>query len=390
MVQDEKSQGKVERGSIMRKRKLLFIFLFMCFFVLLPQTKVMATENDEPEFITITYICNGITKTETIHPGETLDLWIPEAEGGVTLAYWITNPGVAIEDRNIVTSETVFYEDTTLYPVWEPPVIEIEEEKHPVLDEDAIKNLYPPVEEPTEYYVRFELEDGNHYCTIAVDKNTSIEFFPAEPEKDGYVFVGWYTEKNNGVEINQTNIITSDMTLYAHWEKIPEGYYLIKFNKNYGTEDLIICELVSKKLDYFPDVTRAGYKFKGWYTAKKGGKKIAFGKKAKANMTVYAHWSKVTVKRASIKSLSAEKNKLTVNYKKVSSAQGYQIQVSMSKKFKKKATISKTYKKNKTFTRTIRKLKKNKLYYVRVRAYKKDSTNANVYGKWSKVKRIRV
>lgn len=85
----------------MGKRKLLFILLFMCFFVLLPQTKVVATENDEPEFITITYICNDITKTETIHPGETLDLWIPEAEGGVTFAYWITNPGVAIEDRNI-------------------------------------------------------------------------------------------------------------------------------------------------------------------------------------------------------------------------------------------------------------------------------------------------
>lgn len=183
MVQDKKSQGKVGGGSVMGKRKLLFILLFMCFSVLLPQTKVVATENDEPEFITITYICNDIIKTETIHPGETLDLWIPEAEGGVTFAYWITNPGVAIEDRNIVTSETVFYEDTTLYPVWEPPVIEIEEEKHPVLDEDAVKNLYPPVEEPTEYYVRFELEDGTHYCTIAVDKNTSIEFFPAEPEK---------------------------------------------------------------------------------------------------------------------------------------------------------------------------------------------------------------
>ncbi|MDE6434086.1 MAG: InlB B-repeat-containing protein [Lachnospiraceae bacterium] len=374
----------------MKKRKLFFVFLFMCFSILLPQTKVLATENDETEFITITYICNDITKTETIHPGETLDLWIPEEVDGVTLAYWITNPGVAIEDRNIVTSETVFYEDTTLYPVWKPPVIEVEEEKHPVLDEESIKNLYPPVEEPTEYYVRFVLEDGSYYCTIAVDKNTAIEFFPIEPEKDGYVFVGWYTEKNKGIEVNQKNIITSDMTLYAHWEKVPKGHYLIKFNKNYGTEDLIICELVSKKLDYFPNATRKGYKFKGWYTAKKGGKKIKFGKKAKANMTVYAHWTKVTVKKASIKSLSMEKNKLTVNYKKVSSAQGYQVQVSTSKKFKKKATISKVYKKNQTFTRTVSKLKPNKIYYVRVRAYKKDSTNAKVYGKWSKVKKIRV
>lgn len=376
----------------MGKRKLLFILLFMCFFFLLPQTKVVATENDEPEFITITYICNGITKTETIHPGETLDLWIPEAEGGVTFAYWITNPGVAIEDRNIVTSETVFYEDTTLYPVWEPPVIEIEEEKHPVLDEDAIKNLYPPVEEPTEYYVTFDgCNDDGYLWTMAVDKNTAIDSFPSEPYKDGYIFKGWYTEKEGGTEVTTKMVVTSDMTLYAHWEKIKKGYYVITFNQNYGPEDdRVISKLISTHIDYAPNVTRKGYKFKGWYTAKKGGKKIAFGKKAKANMTVYAHWSKVTVKKASIKSLSTEKNKLIVNYKRVSSAQGYQIQVSTSKKFKKKATISKTYKKNKTFTRTIRKLKKNKLYYVRVRAYKKDSTNANVYGKWSKVKRIRV
>lgn len=205
----------------MGKRKLLFILLFMCFSVLLPQTKVVATENDEPEFITITYICNGITKTETIHPGGTLDLWIPEAEGGVTFAYWITNPGAAIEDRNIVTSETVFYEDTTLYPVWEPPVIEIEEEKHPVLDEDAIKNLYPPVEEPTEYYVTFDgCNDDGYLWTMAVDKNTAIDSFPSEPYKDGYIFKGWYTEKEGGTEVTTKMVVTSDMTLYAHWEGI--------------------------------------------------------------------------------------------------------------------------------------------------------------------------
>lgn len=374
----------------MKNNKLLFVFLCICFAVLMPQNKVLATETDDTEWITITYICNEITKTEKIHPGETLDLWIPEEEDGVTLAYWITNPGVAIEDRNIVTSETVFYEDTTLYPVWNPPVIEFEYEKHPVLDEDSVHNLYPPVKEPNEYYVRFESEDGDHYCTIAVDKNTSIKFFPSNPEKDGYMFLGWYTKKDKGVEVNEAYKITSDMTLYPHWEKVPKGYYLIKFNKNYGTENFIICEMISNKIDYIPNATRQGYNFKGWYTAKKGGKRVSFGKKAKANMTLYAHWKKVVVKKSSIKRLSTKENKLVVSYKKVSSVEGYQIQVSTSRKFKKKATISRIYKKNKTFTGTISKLKNNKTYYVRVRAYKKDSTNAKVYGKWSKVKKFRI
>ena len=41
-------------------------------------------------------------------------------------------------------------------------------------------------------------------------------------------------------------------------------------------------------------------------------------------------------------------------------------------------------------TKTIKKLKKVKTYYVRVRAYKKDSTGRKVYGKYSKVKKVKI
>ena len=37
-----------------------------------------------------------------------------------------------------------------------------------------------------------------------------------------------------------------------------------------------------------------------------------------------------------------------------------------------------------------KKLKKGKTYYVRVRAYKKDSTGRKVYGKYSTVKKIKI
>ena len=43
---------------------------------------------------------------------------------------------------------------------------------------------------------------------------------------------------------------------------------------------------------------------------------------------------------------------------------------------------------NKSFTKNLTKLKK-KTYYIRVRAYKKDSTKAKVYGKWSTIKKIK-
>lgn len=71
--------------------------------------------------------------------------------------------------------------------------------------------------------------------------------------------------------------------------------------------------------------------------------------------------------------------------KKVSGADGYQIQYSTKSNMKsaKTVTSSKT-------TTTISKLSKGKKYYVRVKAYKKDSTGKKVAGKWSKVKNFKV
>ncbi len=374
----------------MRKLQIALFFILICVTCLLPKTRVFATVNTDADLITITYSCDGETKTVTIHSGETLDLWIPEGEQGVTFAYWITNPEAEVVDRNIVTNETIFYEDTTLYPVWNPPAEEVEDDDHPVLSPEDAENLYPPVEESMTYSVNFMLDDDSLYCTIEVDKNTTIEFFPSSPSKDKHFFLGWYTDKDGGVEFNQETVITSDMNVYAHWEKVPDGYYLIKFHKNYGSNNLIICEMVSKKIDYIPDVSRKGYILKGWYTAPKGGKKIKYGMKMKSHVTYYAHWEKVKVKRTAIKSISGANKQLTVRYKKLKSVDGYQIQVSTSKKFKKKVTISKTYKKNRKSTRTIKKLKNKKTYYVRVRAYKKDSTNAKIYGRWSKIRKIKL
>lgn len=81
------------------------------------------------------------------------------------------------------------------------------------------------------------------------------------------------------------------------------------------------------------------------------------------------------------------KKKLTVNWKKISKATGYQIQVATDKKFtknKKSVTISK----NKTISTTIKKLKGKKKYYIRVRTYRK-AAGKKVYSSWSSVKNVK-
>ncbi len=90
----------------------------------------------------------------------------------------------------------------------------------------------------------------------------------------------------------------------------------------------------------------------------------------------------VTVPRPVITALKNVKGKkLTVKWKKVKGATGYQIQYTTDKKFK-KGIKSKELKKNNI---TLAKLSKNKKYYVRVRAYQKVS-GVTYQSKWSKVK----
>ena len=81
------------------------------------------------------------------------------------------------------------------------------------------------------------------------------------------------------------------------------------------------------------------------------------------------------------------KKKVTVRWKAVSGAKGYQIVVAKNKKGTKKAKTY-TVKGASKVKKVVKKLKKGK-YYVKVRAYKTYKGNT-VYGKFSKVKRVKV
>ncbi len=95
--------------------------------------------------------------------------------------------------------------------------------------------------------------------------------------------------------------------------------------------------------------------------------------------------TKVTVKATKLTKLLRGKRAFTAKWKKVSAVSGYQLQYSTSKKFTKKATKTKKLRKTKL---TVRKLKKKKKYYIRVRAYKKVN-GKTYYSKWSKAKAIK-
>ena len=86
----------------------------------------------------------------------------------------------------------------------------------------------------------------------------------------------------------------------------------------------------------------------------------------------------------SVKKVKAGKAKISI--KKIAGAEGYQYKYSSTKNFKKGTVIVKTTKKNVLITK---KFKKNQKCYVKVRAYK-TVNKVRVYGKWSKVKSVKI
>ena len=109
-------------------------------------------------------------------------------------------------------------------------------------------------------------------------------------------------------------------------------------------------------------------------------------------------YSKIKIKkpgRVKIKKVFKKKKsakKIRIKIKKVKRAKGYQVKIYKSKKKakkNKKALVKKFRKYKKKITIKSKKLKNKKKLYVRVRAYVLDG-NKKVYGKWSKVKKVKI
>lgn len=132
------------------------------------------------------------------------------------------------------------------------------------------------------------------------------------------------------------------------------------------------------------DPVRKKYTFEGWYA---GTTAYDFAAPVTADLTITAKWAKVSVSKAKLSSAKNSKKKtLVVKAKKTSGAAGYEYIIATDKKFKKNVKKSTTTKTSVTF----KKLKKGKTYYVKVRAYKKDSANSKVYGSYSAVKKVKI
>ena len=132
------------------------------------------------------------------------------------------------------------------------------------------------------------------------DKNVILP----SPERTGYIFDGWYTQRNAGSKIGNGNDAytpSADVTLYAKWTPIT---YTIVFNGNGSTSGSTASMIVKydeeKNLNENRFV-RTGYEFVQWNLKADGTDKNFADKQAVKNLTtennavitMYAQWKKI-------------------------------------------------------------------------------------------------
>lgn len=161
----------------------------------------------------------------------------------------------------------------------------------------------------------------------------------------------------------------------------------VSFNANGGkTTNSKLTVLSGEKYGKLPTATKKGYTFKGWYTKKTAGKKVTKDTKAVTG-TLYARWTKVTKPaKAEIKKVTGKKAAAQITLKELKSVKGYTVYYSTDKTFKKDVKKTDTTK----TSLTLKGLKSGKTYYVKVKAYKVDSTSTKVYGSTSKITKVQV
>ena len=108
-------------------------------------------------------------------------------------------------------------------------------------------------------------------------------------KKEKNVLIGWFTEVNGGVQIDENTIVSENVTYYAHWRQAEK--YTITFDPNVEGMDNIIREVYEdSELGLLPIITRNDYNLLGWYTKRTGGKEISYVTIPTSNTTYYARW----------------------------------------------------------------------------------------------------
>lgn len=124
--------------------------------------------------------------------------------------------------------------------------------------------------------------------------NQTLGYLPIlDKMKPGYKFLGWFTAKDGGTQVTESEIVTANLNLYAQWRPETTETCLVQFFKHDGETKIREMTVVKgSRIGSLPTnpYTRTGYTFRGWYTKQEGGTRVIESKVVNNNLNLYAQW----------------------------------------------------------------------------------------------------
>ncbi|MDE7213346.1 MAG: InlB B-repeat-containing protein, partial [Anaeroplasmataceae bacterium] len=153
------------------------------------------------------------------------------------------------------------------------------------------KQETPPT--PEKVKVTFNTNEGSAISDAEVSVGSKVTR-PKNPTKEGYIFIGWYTDAELKNEYNFNTEVKTALTLYAKWEVKPvePQKFTVTFNSREGTHVVSLVNVVyGSTIEKPTDPTRKGYTFVGWYKDAACTNAFDFEEDVvTGNITLYAKW----------------------------------------------------------------------------------------------------
>ena len=147
-----------------------------------------------------------------------------------------------------------------------------------------------------QYELKFDKNNGEEAEVVEYDYSATISAIDS-PEKEGYVFVGWYDQTDKLFNFDNASMPASDLVLTAKYEA---GTYGIEYKRNNpnasGNVATTVATYDQNATIASNEFTLDGYTFIGWNTAADGtGTSYTEGQEVKnlvssGNYTLYAIW----------------------------------------------------------------------------------------------------
>ena len=140
---------------------------------------------------------------------------------------------------------------------------------------------------------RITLVNNNDTGNTVIKKDYEESILPPTPPiKEGYVFVGWYKDKDLTEKFNFQNMPKKNITLYAKWEPFPYNiFYHLDGGENSNLNPRMYTTLISVELS---SPTKIDYNFLGWYNNElfTGEPITSIPKGSIGTIHLYAKWAR--------------------------------------------------------------------------------------------------